>query len=138
MQRHLKCILTEVELKKAGEDMAQAYLDLSSEQDGLKAAQAQFKAKIAGFEAAIGLYANKIQNGYEFRQVECESREADFTIETYRTDTGEVIEIRPMTKDEQQRKFDFEENERAYKPETFMEAEILTIEHNPEAAGEDF
>ena len=107
MTRHLKCILTEQELKKAGVDMAQAYLDLESEEDGLKSAQAQFKARIAGHEATIGLCANKIQTGHEFRQVECETRESGKNIETVRIDTGEIVETRPMTKDEMQGRFDF-------------------------------
>lgn len=133
MTRHLKCILTEEELKKAGEEMAKAYTDLESEQDGLKAAQAQFKARIAALEAQIGLSANKIQNGYEFRQVECENREFGLSIETYRIDTGEVIEIRPMTKDEKQRKFNFEQ-EQAQQGGTVVEAEFY-IEHKPGEAG---
>jgi hypothetical protein len=99
-QEHLKCILTELELKQTGENMAQAHLDLVSEEDGLKSVQAQFKARIAGHEATIGICANKIQSGCEYRPVDCHEEEGDTEILTVRDDTGEIIKRRPMTKDE--------------------------------------
>ena len=110
--RSLKCILTEQELKQVAEQMAQTYTDLQSEEDGLKSVTAQFKARIAGMEANISLYANKIQNKFEFRMIDCHQEEKGSDVIMIRDDTKEVIETRPMTKEELQENFDFVEKEK--------------------------
>jgi hypothetical protein len=102
--RNLKCVLTEEELKKISEQMANAVLERDEALDGLKSVQAQFKARITGAEAQISLCASKIQNGYEYRNVEC-AIERDYLlgeIRYFRKDTGEKADSRSMTADERQ------------------------------------
>lgn len=143
--KNLKCILSEDEIREAGAQMANAFKLLKSDQDNLKSAQAEFKASIAGHEAAVNLYANRIQSGFEYRDVECQEIEDGLSIRTIRTDTGETVEMRAMSAAEQQRKFEFErENPSGSVPfgpgkHTIVEAEFYidgernqAIEYKPE------
>jgi len=56
-------------------------------------------------EEEIGVLARKIQNGYEFRDVDCEIQflENEKAVQIVRLDTGQVIEKRAMTPDELQK-----------------------------------
>lgn len=135
--RNLKCILSEIELKQAGEQMAQAYLDLEAEQDALKSSQAQFKARIAGHEAMIGLCANKIQSGCEYRNVDCHEEEDGFSILTIRDDTGEAVDARTMTREEQQRKIPFEEPDSKEEEEGEIDRPDEAEDFWPKEPGED-
>jgi hypothetical protein len=105
----LKCILTPDEIKKAGDLMARAEGERTDAESTLKSVQAQYKAKIASAEAAMGAEASKIRSGYEFRTVEVlvEFDHSRGTVEKVRTDTFECIESRRMTDYEAQRKIKF-------------------------------
>lgn len=105
----LKCILTETEIKQAGDLMARADGERVDSEAVLKSLSAQYKAKIAAAEAVVGAEAAKIRTGYEFRPVEVKV-EFDHdrgTVEKFRTDTFECIESRRMTEYEAQRKIRF-------------------------------
>lgn len=109
--RSLKCILTPEELKTAGSVMAAAVTEKNQAEDDLKSVSSQFKAKIATAEAMISLNASRIQNGYEFRSVDCIIREEGAEIVTIREDTFEVVERRTMTPSERQGKINFDSGE---------------------------
>lgn len=125
--RNLKCILSEDEIREAGAQMANAFKLLKADQDNLKSAQAEFKALIASHEGQVNLFANRIQSGFEYRDVQCHEEEFALTIQTIRDDTGEVIDTRDMTREEQQRKFDFE-HEGGSGPEPAEEGRIIEAE----------
>ena len=105
----LKCILTETEIKAAGDLMARADGERVDAESTLKSVSAQYKAKIASAEAVVSAEASKIRSGYEFRPVEVrvEYDHDRGTVEKFRTDTFECIESRRMTEYEAQRKIRF-------------------------------
>lgn len=105
----LKCLLTEEEIKAAGDLMARADGERVDAEATLKSVSAQYKAKIASAEAMVGAEASKIRSGYEFRPVEVrvEFDHERGTVERFRTDTFEMIEGRRMTTFEAQRKIRF-------------------------------
>ena len=104
-KEHLKCILTEKEIREAGSDLAQKYSTITELEDAKKSLMSDFKAKIDAETAEAGILARKIQNGYEIRPVECEEIwEYDLhVVSTVRQDTGETIRERNMTADELQK-----------------------------------
>jgi hypothetical protein len=71
--------------------MANAFKLLKADQDNLKSAQAEFKASIASHERQVNLFANRIQSGFEYRDVKCSEVEDGFSIRTIREDTGEGV-----------------------------------------------
>ncbi len=105
-KEYLKCILTEPEIKESGAQLARTYSEITDLEDQKKSLVSDFKAKIDGATASASILARKIQNGYEFRNIECEEW-WDYeckVLEVMRLDTGEVIKSRPMTTDELQKK----------------------------------
>ena len=100
---YIRHTFTPEERIKLGEEMAQAAATMKAKQDDLKAMQSSYKASIDLQAATVNLHATKIQNGYETRNVLCnvsydhEKKEVNYIEET----TGEVVQTRPMTKDEQ-------------------------------------
>lgn len=69
------------------------------------AALADFKARREELEKSIADLGRTLQTGTELREVSCETviDEGGTRAETVRTDTGEVIDFRPLTADERQR-----------------------------------
>jgi hypothetical protein len=103
-KEYLKCILTEVEIKDAGAQLARRYSEISDLEDAKKSVMSDFKAKIDSATADASGLARKIQNGYEFRNIDCEEiwDYEDKVVEVVRTDTGEAIRTRPMKQEELQ------------------------------------
>lgn len=101
---YLKCKLTNEEKKRISEDMAQACETIAKLTDDAKAVAAQFKSDIAKSEAIMKQAAQKIRNGYEMRQVDCEIEKYFNTgyIVCRRLDTYEEVYRRPMTSEEHQ------------------------------------
>ncbi|MFH1953144.1 MAG: hypothetical protein ABIL06_16190 [Pseudomonadota bacterium] len=105
-KEHLKCVLTEKEIKECGLSLALANSSVTDLDAQKKKFNDQIKADISGHEATISKMASMIQNGYEYRQVEC-AIEKDFdskVIRIIRLDTGEVVRETTMTADELQEK----------------------------------
>lgn len=104
IKEYLKCVLTEQEIKESGAQLAKSYSDMSELEDAKKSIVSDFKARIDKMAADISGFARKIQNGYEFRNVECEEvRDYDEKfVEVIRLDTGETLRTRVMTADELQ------------------------------------
>ena len=101
---HLKCILTEEEIKEAGASLADRYSEITDLEEAKKSVTSDFKAKIDSATADASVLARKIQNGYEFRNVECELQFCtdDKIVQSVRLDTFEIFKSRPMTSDELQ------------------------------------
>ncbi len=105
-KEYLKCILTEPEIKDAGAMLAKTYSEITELEEQKKSQASDFKAKIDGATAQASILARKIQNGYEFRNIDCEEAwdYEDKVVEVMRLDTGEIIKTRAMTTDELQKK----------------------------------
>jgi hypothetical protein len=97
-------LLTETEERQLGKDLARARHLLGASTDARAEAVSQFKAEIEKMEAEMNRLAALINNGYEYREVECEviSNYRDGQITVLRVDTGEEVEARAMNGAEQQ------------------------------------
>lgn len=106
LKESLKCILTEEEKLEAGMQLAMANAGVTEKEAEVKKFTSQAKAEIAAYDATISKLSGMIQNGYEYRKVDCEERmfPEEKRIEWIRLDTGEVYKTRPMTPDELQEK----------------------------------
>ena len=91
------------ELLAISQNMAQAEAKKREKQDNLKAMKSNISAEIDQAESVIHMCAEKIRSGYEMRPHECkvEYMLDDLKVRFVDIDTGEVIEERLMTKDEQ-------------------------------------
>ena len=101
----LKVILTAAEERQFGKDIARTRQELSSVTDQFDEVKSQFKSKMESCEKEQNRLSVLLNNGYEYRDVECELT-LDYTTARalcVRTDTGEVVEERAMTHDELQR-----------------------------------
>lgn len=98
------------EIFEKGKTMAHLSSELSDLEEEKKAVASDFKAKIEAKKASISLMGNHINNGYEYREVECEVTMNDPTpgMKTVvRKDTNEVVETIPMESYEMQFKIEF-------------------------------
>jgi uncharacterized FlaG/YvyC family protein len=114
IKEYLKCHLTEKEKTELSAKIAKAISDRSSAEAKLKEVSASIKAQIAQLDAEISEKALQINNGYEYRNVECRM-DKDYrlgTVTITRLDTGEVIRERPMTAEERQMELPGEKKEK--------------------------
>ncbi len=104
VKEYLKCQLTEKEKTELSSKIAKAISDRASAEGKLKEVSTSIKAQIAQLDAEISEKALQINNGYEYRNVECRM-DKDYrlgSVTITRLDTGEVIRERPMTAEERQ------------------------------------
>ena len=104
IKEYLKCQLTEKEKTELSAKIAKAISDRASAEAKLKEVSTSIKAQIAQLDAEISEKALQINNGYEYRNVECRM-DKDYRLGAMtitRLDTGEVIRERPMTSEERQ------------------------------------
>jgi len=104
IKEYLKCLLTEKEKTELSAKIAKAISDRASAEAKLKEVGASIKAQIAQLDAEISEKALQINNGYEYRNVECRM-DKDYrlgSVTITRLDTGEVIRERAMTVEERQ------------------------------------
>ncbi len=99
----IKHMLTNDEVVELAQKMAMAESSINEKADQLKSVSTTIKAEIATQEGILHSCAEKLRSGYEMRP-----READVTYEKglvkyVDKDTGEILEERPMTQDEQLR-----------------------------------
>lgn len=102
----LKCILTDDEIRRYGIAQARANAEIARAEEELQSVKSQYKSRIDAAAATRNDMAQRINNGYEFRQVECTERwDYGSNITTVmRTDTYETVSRRTMSRDEMQRK----------------------------------
>lgn len=109
--KYLRVDFTREELEQFGKEMARSSAARDEAVEGKKAATAQFSEKIARAEMEIAAAARKINQGYEFRNVECQVRldkpQKGMAI-VIRLDTGAEVERREITSDEKQRELPLE------------------------------
>lgn len=67
----LKCMLTDEEVKQAGENSARMVQEKAVQEADKKSAMAGFTARINAADAGIVAESNKVRDKYEYRQVPC-------------------------------------------------------------------
>ena len=102
----LKCILTDDEIRRYGIAQARANAEIATAEEELQSVKSQYKSRVDAATANRNDMAKRINNGYEFRQVDCIERwdygSNDITVR--RIDTWEVVSRRTMSREEMQRK----------------------------------
>lgn len=100
----LPCALNPDEVRRKGEELAQARKQYIETSEAAKAAAAGFKDKLKALDKDIDELAEQIRSRRETRPVEViERRDPELAmIETVRVDTGEVVRARAMTLNERQ------------------------------------
>jgi len=104
-ERLLKVLLTPDEERYFGKEIARARQELAAVNDELDEVKSQFKSKIESCEKEQNRFMVLLNNGYEYRQVECEVVN-DYkagTVRVTRMDTGELVEERAMNDIDRQR-----------------------------------
>jgi hypothetical protein len=103
--RNLSCKLTEAEFLERSRSLAAVTNDIATETARQVDAKAEMKAKLAGLQAQQARLASTVSRGEEYRDVEVSIEPDDITlcVRTFRTDTQECIEERPMQEHERQR-----------------------------------
>jgi hypothetical protein len=103
--RNLSCRLTEPEFLDRSRSLAAVTNDIATETARQVDAKAEMKAKLAGLQAQQARLASTVARGEEYRDVEVSIEPDDISlcVRTFRTDTGECIEERPMQEHERQR-----------------------------------
>jgi hypothetical protein len=104
-EMQLRVEFTHPEIVNLARRQAEAYGELSRAEEEKKAVTSQLKAKCDGLASKISELAGKITAGFEYRTVPCEIRFDDPKAglkSTYRLDTGEVVNVDPMTLTERQ------------------------------------
>lgn len=92
------------EKKELAKTIAEKVSKKHEVEDDKKATMSSFKSTLDTLEMEINSCANKIQDGYEMRLMECRE-ERDYkrkVVNFYRIDTGELVQQRPMSSDEMQ------------------------------------
>lgn len=102
--RNLKCQLTPQEVHDYGVRLARANSSKEEAEERKKEVDAQLKAEIESHSTKALNLARKINNGYEYREVECAILH-DFkanTVSIRRVDTNELVETRALSAEERQ------------------------------------
>ena len=99
----VKHAFADKEITELAHKMARAEAVISEKQDALKSVTTAIKAEIAMQEMELHSSAEKLRTGYEMRSKECNVKYENDLIKFVDKETGEVLEERPMTKDEQLR-----------------------------------
>ncbi len=116
--KFLRCIVTEEQKRQLAGQMAESLQAISQLEANLKSVSTQLKAEISKHEASLLEASEKYRSGFEMKNVECKI-EKFFrigTVATYRMDTGECIEDRPMEGEELQRSLSLQEKEPVNEP----------------------
>lgn len=102
--RHLPCALTDDEVLRAGNELAQTIEDMEAEEARATDVKAQLKASMTGFESRRSKLASKVRRREEYRDVDVHHylHETDGMVHIIRADTGEEIEVRRPSQEELQ------------------------------------
>lgn len=104
ISENLKCMLTEDEVKQAGEATARFVQEKSQLEKDKKSTMASFKAKIDAVDAGIIDQSNQVRDKYVYRYIDC-IKQQNFTTGTMtvtRSDTQAIFIDRKMDVREKQ------------------------------------
>lgn len=99
----LNCTFTTEELKEIGIKLALENQSKERLEDKKKQAMSQFKSEIDAADAKIKSLAQKLARGSEDREIECDilfNTPEEGKKTTVRNDTGEIVQVQDMTKEE--------------------------------------
>ena len=99
----IKCVLTNDEIVELAQKMARAEATVSEKSDQLKSVSTTIKAEITTQEGILHSCAEKLRSGYEMRPKETDVSYEKGIVKFVDKKTGEILEERPMTQDEQLR-----------------------------------
>lgn len=104
VKRNLKCQLSDEEVSARGQEVSQLLGEKYEAELAKKAAADTHKEKISTIDSRIAKLAKECREKAEYRMVECiYNRDDDLRkVELIRTDTGEQIFHRPLTREELQ------------------------------------
>lgn len=96
--RDLQVKLTEEEMKTLAGDIVESQENLTASEERKKDVGSQLTAEVNAAKAKVQALTRKYRNGYEYRPVECYEKDdpEERTVSVYRSDTGEIVETRPM------------------------------------------
>jgi hypothetical protein len=100
----LPCQLEAQELLLKSRALAQLLSDQEAIEAEKKDASAEFKRRLDAVEGDLSALGLEVRTGREYREVGCIER-ADYTdnrVEIIRTDTGEIVRMRPLEPHERQ------------------------------------
>ena len=100
---YVKYTFTDTESLELSRKMAGAVASISERMDELKSVSTTIKADITVQEGILNSCAEKLRFGYEMRPVECDVKYDNNIAKFVNMASGEVVEERPMTQDEQMR-----------------------------------
>ena len=106
----LACKLTTQDRATAANQLAEAIQNLEALDIQHKTDTKNFNSLKQQFAGSVHRLSREVANGEAVRSVDCELRLNYTTLAAslVRTDTGEIVETRPMTEDEKQEDLDFE------------------------------
>ncbi len=102
--RDLPVKLSDAEMAAVAREIGRLNAERQVMEANAKVANDQWKDRIRGVEARVADLATKAHEGQEARPTECQE-EYDYRlgeVRVVRTDTGEKLEVRPMTSEERQ------------------------------------
>ncbi len=98
---YVKYIFPDKELLELSRKMASAEATISRKMEELKSVTTTIKADIAAQEGVLHSNAEKLRSGYEMRPKEADVKYEKGLVKYVDKETGEILEERPMTQDEQ-------------------------------------
>ena len=99
----VKHVLTGDEVMELAQKMARAEANINEKGDQLKSVSTAIKAEIVTQEGILHNCAEKLRSGYEMRPKEVDVNYDKGIVKYVDKGTGEILEERPMTQDEQLR-----------------------------------
>lgn len=101
--------LTQDELNQRAKRLTEAVQEIDENDAWKKACMREHKDKDETLQGEVRRLSRIVNSGEEYRQVECEEvpNWKKGTMETYRMDTGECVDFRPMSTAEKQAQFEF-------------------------------
>jgi hypothetical protein len=115
IKRELKCTFTEKEIQEKAKALAYNCNLRDQAEEEKKSVTSDFKAKIDSYTATISSLSNNINNGWEYRSIDCEVQmdtPKEGVKRIVRKDTGEVVEELAMTPEEMQFELDLKTKEK--------------------------
>lgn len=100
---YVKYVFSDNELLELSRKMARSEAAINEKMDELKSISTSIKADIAAQEGILHSCAEKLRSGYEMRQKETRVEYSNGIVAYVDKTTGEILEQREMTEDEQLR-----------------------------------
>ena len=110
LTKEVKCLLTQEELLDYSKQLAKNQQDKYEAESHKKSVVADCNDKIARLDSEMHALSRKINSGYEYRMTKCQYvfDWERLTKTLIRIDTGEIVDIRPVTDEDKQQSLNME------------------------------